>query len=55
MEAVIPYLVYILGAAIGILVLVCLVDGGSSRRQTQMREPRQIYFPPADRTPHRPA
>ena len=46
MEALFPYLAYILGAGIGVLILVCFVDGGSSKRQTQMRQPRQIYFPP---------
>ena len=55
MEPLLPYLTYILGAAIGVLILVCFVDKGSSKRQPPMREPRQIYFPPADRTPHRPA
>jgi hypothetical protein len=55
MEALFPYLAYILGAGIGVLILVCFVDVGSSKRRTQMRQPRQIYFPPADRTPHRPA
>ena len=52
MEALLSYLAYILGAAIGVLLLVCLVDRDGSKRHPQMRQPRQFYYP--DRTPHRP-
>ena len=41
MEALLHYLTYILGVGIAVLILVCLLDGGGARKDSQTRRPTQ--------------
>jgi hypothetical protein len=44
METLLQYLPYILGAAIALLILVCLFDVGGVKKHTEPQRPKQRYY-----------
>ena len=50
MATLLHYLPYILGAAIALLILVCLFDDSGAKKKQAERQPQQEYFR-RDRTP----
>ncbi|HZM44832.1 MAG TPA: hypothetical protein VFC14_08380 [Burkholderiales bacterium] len=61
MATFLHYLPYILGAAIAVLILVCLMGGSGERRSVEPWRPKQRHrrksggFPHTGRTPVKPA